>query len=373
MKNTRQANRFPAYLLRILVSCLLVLISIATTSQAQSGKNLSWNEAQRQKGEWFGSAEALRIADNVLLFQNNNGGWNKNIDMAKVLDQADKKKLSADKSKEIGTTIDNGATTSQMNYLAKVYQASKEKKYQQALVKGIDYLLAAQYDNGGWPQYYPLRKGYYTHITYNDNAMIAVMLSLKSIAEGSAPYDFVDQDRRDQASLALQKGLQIIVQTQVEIAGKKTIWCAQHDEQSLAPAKARAYELPSLSSAESVGIVKFLMGLDQPDQQVIEAIESAVAWFGSHAIRGKKVVKIKDESLAKGYDLVIEDDANAGPLWARFYDLKEQEPMFVGRDGIPKKQLSEIEYERRVGYSYIGNYAEKLLEVEYPAWKAKVY
>ena len=29
------------------------------------------------------------------------------------------------------------------------------KKYLNAAKRGIDYLLTAQYANGGWPQYYP--------------------------------------------------------------------------------------------------------------------------------------------------------------------------------------------------------------------------
>jgi len=35
-------------------------------------------------------------------------------------------------------------------------------------VSGVDYLLDAQHDDGGWPQFYPIRKGYSEHITYND-------------------------------------------------------------------------------------------------------------------------------------------------------------------------------------------------------------
>ena len=39
------------------------------------------------------------IADNLLLFQNSNGGWPKNIDMARVLTDDDKAKLEADRDK----------------------------------------------------------------------------------------------------------------------------------------------------------------------------------------------------------------------------------------------------------------------------------
>ncbi|GGF31992.1 pectate lyase [Echinicola rosea] len=337
--------------------------------QTQDEEHMSWRTAQRQDQEWFGSGEAQRIADNVLIYQHENGGWYKNIDMASPLSQSEKEGVRAEKDSDKGTTIDNGATISQLEYLAKVYRATQEEKYKVAFLKGIDYLLEAQYENGGWPQYYPIRKGYYQHITYNDNAMIGVMRLLREVAEGKAPYDLADAKRMAAAKGALDKGLEIILATQVKIDGQLTIWCAQHDEVSLAPAKARAYELPSLSGSESVNIVRYLMQLPDPSPEVVTAVEHAIAWFEDHKIENKSIKKIKDPSLAKGYDLVVVDQPGASPLWARFYDLETQQPIYIGRDGIKRAQLKDIEYERRVGYSYLGNYAKGLLEEEYPRWK----
>jgi len=337
----------------------------------QSQKHVSWRQAQQQEEAWYGSTEAKRIADNVLLYQHENGGWYKNIDMAEALSKGEKEELISAKSKSMGTTIDNGATFTQLNYLAKVFQATADPVYKAAFLKGIDYLLEAQYPNGGWPQFYPIRKGYYEHITFNDNAMIGVMSLLKEVAEGRKPYDFVDQVRRKRAQEAIDKGLEAILKCQVTIDGKLTVWCAQHDKDTYAPAKARAFELASLSGAESVGIVKFLMEIPNPDHSVANAIESAVKWFQTHAIRGKRIEYKKDEALPKGYDLKVVDDPEAVPLWARFYDLQTQKPIYVGRDGVKRGSLSEIEYERRVGYSYMGKYAENLLEKHFPAWKSK--
>lgn len=337
----------------------------------QSQKYVSWHQAQRQEKDWYGSAEARRIADNVLLYQHENGGWYKNIDMAEALSNEDKEKLLEAKPKSIGTTIDNGATFTQLNYLAKVYQATANPKYKTTFLKGIDYLLEAQYPNGGWPQYYPIRKGYYEHITYNDNAMVGVMSLLDAVARREELYGFVDDERKLKAEKAVQKGINIILDTQVVIDGQLTVWCAQHDKESLKPAKARAFELASLSGSESATVVKFLMGIPHPDQRLINAIESAVKWFQTHEIRGKRLMHEKDGTLPKGYDIRVVDDPDAKPLWARFYDLQTQKPIYVGRDGEKKTALSAIEYERRVGYSYLGKYAESLLERHYPAWKSK--
>jgi len=46
--------------------------------------------------------------------------------------------------------------------------------------------VKAQYANGGWPQYFPLNQGYYTHITYNDDAMAGVLGLLREVSEGRA-------------------------------------------------------------------------------------------------------------------------------------------------------------------------------------------
>lgn len=89
------------------------------------------------------------------------------------------------------STIDNNATTTEIQYLARLYQATQKEKYKEGVLKGIQYLLKAQYDNGGWPQFYPRPTGYYVQITYNDNAMVRVMQQLREIYEKQSPYTFI--------------------------------------------------------------------------------------------------------------------------------------------------------------------------------------
>ncbi|MDT0688908.1 pectate lyase [Salegentibacter sp. F188] len=340
-------------------------------NNVQSAKKMTWREAQRQEDSWYGSREAQRIADNVMLYQNNNGGWNKNINMADELTPAEKRQLQKEKAEETGTTIDNGATVKQMRYLAKVYDATGEEAYKQSFLQGIDFLLEAQYENGGWPQFYPIREGYYEHITFNDGAMIGVMNLLRDVALEEEPFIFVDAERQEDAQKAIEKGLEIILKTQIKVDGKLTAWAAQHDKNSLEPAKARSYELPSLSGKESVDIVEYLMKIEEPNEQVKNAIRSAVKWFEDSKVTGKKLVRKNDSSLPRGYDRVLVEDPDADLLWARFYEIGTNKPMFVGRDGIVKYNLSEIEHERRIGYSYIGNYAEDLLKEDFPEWEEK--
>ena len=75
---------------------------------------------------------------------------------------------------------------------------------------------------------------------------------------------------------------------------------AQHDKDNLKPAKARVYELASLSGKESVMIVEYLMELDQPTEDVKQAVRSAVKWFEENKIMDIEVVWEKDNSLPGG-------------------------------------------------------------------------
>ena len=332
---------------------------------------VTWKQALKQEPSWYDSAEAVRIADNVLLYQNDNGGWAKNIDMATVLTDADRAALARQQKESVETTIDNGATYTQMNYLARVYSTTKLPRFRDGFLKGVDFLLAAQYPNGGWPQFYPLRRGYYTHITFNDDAMIGAMTVLRHVARKDPGYDFVDTARCDRAAKAIPKGIDCILNCQIRENGKLTAWCAQHDEATFAPAWARKYEPPSLSGGESVGIVEFLMGEDHPSTQVIASIQGAVAWFNAVKITGIKVVEKPAPGTPKGYDRVVVADPAAPPLWARFYEIGTNRPIFESRDSVKRFKLADISYERRNGYSWYRGDAHQMLQRDYPVWQAR--
>lgn len=336
-------------------------------------KLVSWSDVFKQQHLWYQTDEAARIADQVVFFQKANGGWEKNVDMAWMLTQAEKTELVAKHSDVTETTIDNRTTYPQVAYLGKIISASLLKsqppnnfpKYKEAFNRGLDYLLASQYENGGFPQFYPLKKGYYTHITFNDDAMIGVLKLLREIAKKDEDYRFVDEGRREKAEKAVEKGKALVLKLQVEIAGKKTVWAAQYDEFSLKPAKARAFEPVSLTSGESVGIVRYLMLDGKPTPEVVEAIESAVSWYRKNQIKGIRWERIKGEN-------VVVKDKNAPPIWARFYQMETMKPIFIGRDSIIRYDVSEIEAERRNGYAWYVEGPLSLLNSDYPKWKAKV-
>ncbi|HSK71030.1 MAG TPA: pectate lyase [Pyrinomonadaceae bacterium] len=326
-------------------------------------KLVSWRDALNQSKEWYAVDEATRIANQVIFFQHDNGGWSKNIDMAAMLTQKERQEILKDKS-NTNTTIDNGATVTQLRYLAKVVAAKNIEAHKEAFNKGLDFLFSMQYENGGFPQYFPLKKDYSRRITYNDNAMINVLRLMRDIARKKEDYVFVDEERRLKAEKAVEKGVGAILKTQVVVNGQKTVWAAQHDEVTFAPASARKFEPVSLSGKESADIVEFLISLENPSPQVVEAIEAAIKWFEKSKLTGIKLVE-------KPGDRVLVKDASAPPLWARFYEIETNRPIFTGRDGVVKYDYMQIEAERRKGYGYYTDEPNKLLTSVYPKWKQK--
>jgi len=361
-------------MIRYTLKFTLCLFALAIVSGAlgkeNSATSISWKRCLNQRPEFYTGDQAIRIADNLLLYQRDSGGWQKNIEMASVLSEQDKAELRKAKSKN-DSTLDNSATRTQMRYLAMVYQATGIERFKDAFLKGLDYVLDAQYDNGGWPQRFPNPTGYSKHITFNDGAMIGVLNLLGDIAEKKPPYALVDEKRRRRAEAAVPKGIECILKCQIVVNGRKTAWCAQHDEKTFAPRKARSYELASISGAESVGIVRFLMDIEKPGPEIIEAVQGATAWFDKAGLEGIRLIRKQDPSKPGGKDTVVVEDASASPIWARFYDIETNKPIFCSRDGVPKATLAEISHERRNGYSWLGDYARDLLARDYPAWRKK--
>jgi PelA/Pel-15E family pectate lyase len=314
----------------------------------------------KQSVEWFQSAEGRRIADNVLTWQTPHGGWPKNRDTASEPFDG--------KIEDLHATFDNGATIDELRFLARAFRATNEPRYQQAFLKGLSHILEAQYPNGGWPQFYPLSKGYHRHITFNDNAMVRILEFLRDVSE-SPDYRFLKTEDRTKAEAAVSKGIDCILRTQIKQNGKLTVWCAQHDEKTLAPAWARSYEPPSLSGAESVGVVRFLMSVEAPTPEIIAAVEGAIKWFRSVPIHGIRLDRFTDTEGQNDKRIVADPDA--GPLWARFYEIGSNRPIFLDRDSVVRYSLAEIGQERRGGYDYYGGWAARLLANEYPRWREK--
>ncbi|NIK31147.1 PelA/Pel-15E family pectate lyase [Xanthomonas arboricola] len=319
------------------------------------------------------SALADKIADNMLLLQTASGGWSKQykgvaVDYNRTFTAAEIAELQQPGRKD-DATVDNKATTYEIGYLSTLYKTEKNAKYVAAAKRGVDYLLTAQYANGGWPQFYPDLSSYHHQITYNDDAMVRVLNLLQDISEGKGDTGaLLRASHGARARQAVTKGLECVLTTQVKIGGTLTIWGAQYDEVTLKPAKARAYELASLASSESVSIVRFLMRQPTPSAQIKASVEAAARWFDTHRMRDLATKKIDDPTQETGQDVILVAQPGAS-LWARFYDLQNQRPLYANRDGKALTEYMQVPNERRVGYAWHGTWPDKLLKDDIPKWR----
>lgn len=384
-----------SFLSKLLFVVLIFSFCFQTNAQSFTYSVIDANPFGDAAGHWYGiidkgniiqpkpnqprykPTEIVAVADNILLYQKNNGGWPKNYDMFAILtpDQIDS--IASAKNKT-NTTFDNSTTWTHIDCLAKVYTSTKIEKYKTACVKGIDFILAAQYANGGWPQYYPLEKNNYSsHITYNDGAMIGVMDVLDNIINKKPFYFFIDDDHLKKIKAAYDKGLDCILATQIIDNGVLTAWCQQHDEVTLQPAWARAFEPPSICGDESADIVLFLMAIKNPSQNIITAINASVDWMEKSKILYTKVVRIDAPELVTKFrvsksDRVVVADSTAPPIWTRYYELKTNRPLFCNRDSKVVYSLSEVDRERRDGYGWY-TYAPQKVLAKYKIWKKEYY
>ncbi len=317
----------------------------------------------------YNKTDFINIAENILLFQKSNGGWAKNYDMLAILTDEQKEIIIKHKN-DINTSFDNRTTFTQVEYLAKVYSITKNAKFKDACLKGLDFILTAQYPNGGWPQFYPDTTGYQKYITFNDGAMVGIMEILKNIIDRSDHFLFLNEDYLGKVNSAFNRGLNCIVDCQIKNDNGFTVWCQQHDNITLEPRGARTFEPPAICNEESSEIVLFLMSIKNPEERIINSIRCAIEWFEKSKLHGIKtkiidapVEDYKYHTTAK--DVIIVEDESAPPIWTRFNDIETMNPIFCNRDGKIVYSLKEVERERRTGYAWYTYEPQKVLDFYY--------
>lgn len=331
---------------------------------------------------WYGGHEAMRIAEIVLTYQLPSGGWSKNLSMTReprppggsYSGDVISRNLSKDDNDAdlmngwsyIGT-FDNDATTTQLRFLAKVItklDPAKSERLQAAFARGMGFIFAAQYPNGGFPQVWPLMGGYHDMITFNDGAMIHIVEMLEGVADGTADFAWVPASTRAQAGKSAARAIDCMLACQIRVNGQKKAWCQQNDMLTLAPASARNYEMPSVSAGESAEMTLFLMSRKNPTPAMVDAVNCAVAWYKKAALHGVAFVRQTDGRK------LVSAPAGSPALWARYYDISNDRPLFGDRDKSIHDDVNEISEERRNGYAWFSTSGNRVLE-HYPKWHAQ--
>jgi len=322
---------------------------------------------------WYASPEARHIADVIVSFQTPAGGWGKNMDMSKATRTPGEAFTTNNLSRFLTPgdfdaplepdwnyvgTIDNDATTTEMNFLAKVIAGAGVTggtAYRGAFLHGIEYLFAAQYPNGGWPQVWPLEGGYHDAVTYNDDAVSQVVELMMHAADGRDEFAFVPQEVRARAAASAERGIRCILASQIVANGTMTVWPQQDDPLTLKPESGRNYEPPALCSGESSSLMLLLMNVPHPTVEERRSIRAAAAWFKKTAIYGQSY-----QRGPQGRELVA--SPGAGPIWARYYQIGTNIPIFGDRDKSIHDNVRELSKERQNGYSWYSPESQRALD-----------
>lgn len=332
-------------------------------------------------------------ADTIVALQNEDGGF------AVLPDNFEMAQTGASLGSLKGaSSIENGATTAELKYLAKYITENKpeDSKYQDAFIKGIKFLLSTQLDNGGWTMQPNGGSGFNGNIEVGNSAMTEVLTLLSDIAVlNNQNYVFARKAMNvDEIKSAVEKGNDFIVASQISNNNKKAGWASQYDKAGKVT-MGRTYERESVSSYTTKAVVDYLMTIHNPSQAVQDAVESAYNWLKDVKIADKEQEVVKDTSMNNGFDVYfvdgngtwasnyVYDEANdsyrplysdvdptrADQKYVNVYDLFNLDGNQVGKKNINNKDL--ILYSTRTTISYYdNNLADELIATGYDTWKS---
>ncbi|HOX39510.1 MAG TPA: pectate lyase [Candidatus Brocadiia bacterium] len=262
------------------------------------------------------------------------GGWKYSIDFASFDPanpapprNAEMKKLAGSAEalrglyeKLQGGTFDDDTTQSALRFLMDLDKELDEEWLDRAIKDGLEFILKAQYPNGGWPQIFPLCGGYHDYYTFNDSAMndcIDVMLMANTL---------YGDDRFLQSA---RKAGDFIILSQCK--PPQTGWAQQYD-MNIQPAWARTFEPPAVCSLNASTNIRTLVDLYlyTGESRYLEPIPAAIDWLNR-------------SSLPNG-------------VWARYYEIGTNRPFYCDRDRRIVYNVEELGEERRYGYSWHGEY-----------------
>lgn len=357
---------------RIVTFFALVMLFVSAGAQNYQSKTWAQICSGAMDADWYGSAEAISVADTLLGVQKTNGGWMKNDQFHKLTSTAlaARKALSGNDGRSAHSCFDNYATTQEMRFLAKVYNKAKQQRHLDAFKRALNLIFTAGNGlSGGWGQYWPLNSdkySYQNYITFNDDLMTNMLRILQEIYEEKGDFKgLVDEATRTQCKKQWDKALECVLNCQINDNGVKAGWCAQHDPVDFLPTEGRPHELPSVSGSESAALLSYLMTINKPSEQLQQCITSAVKWFKEHKYMENKA--IEDYTNANGEaDRHIVDKTGSN-LWGRFIQIGGESGKAIYNKFYNKlKKRGKTRAHHATNYVY---YEYQILEASYNAEK----
>lgn len=356
-----------------LATLLLLLMCVQLQCVAASGyQSKTW--AALCKGEmgadWYGSDEAKSVADTLIATQKTNGGWMKNYQYH-ILTATELKTYKSTSSRVEHSCFDNGSTTQEMRFLAKVYNKTGEERYLTSLKKALNLIFTAGKNlKGGWAQYWPLSSdtySYQNYITFNDDLMTNIMKLLMEIYQDKGDFaGLFDEETRTKCKTQFDSAIECVINCQVDDNGTKSAWCAQHDPADFLPVEGRPHELPSISGCESASLLSFLMTVPNPSKELQECITAGVTWLQNH--KYMENAAIEDYTNSDGVAdrrIVTKQGSN---LWGRFIQIGGESGQKIYEKFYNKlKARGKKREHSTTGYTY---YEYQIAEASYDSTKA---
>jgi hypothetical protein len=233
-------------------------------------------EAHKTTGDAQYMDYAERVADALIKGQHPAGGWNYFIDFdpdgykdywesffSKCWGWQEYLKYRTN------CTFDDFATTEPIRFLLRLCTVNPKPRFVAARDKALSFVLEAQFDNGAWPQRYPLDKDYSAYYTFNDG-VIADCIDMLLEA-----HDTLREARYEEAA---RKGMDFYLLAQ--LPEPQPGWAQQH-KPDLSPGWGRPFEIGTVCAGQTVDNMQDLMRFYQitGDKKYLSPIPSALDWL----------------------------------------------------------------------------------------------
>lgn len=246
--------------------------------------------------------------------QNELGGWEHTIRFNRLPAQR--------------VSFDDDQMQSALRFLMALDQDVDENSLTTAIEKSLQLMIDSQLDNGGWPHKYPAHGDYHDYATFNDQGINDCIRTM---------IDAVRYYGKPEHRKCLDKVGRFMMISQ--LPPPQPGWAQQYNE-FLQPAWARDFEPPAVCPAVTVNNLFTLMDLYMftDDDLYLKPIPDAIRWLENIRLPNGK--------------------------WARFVEIGTGKPMYYDRGRIRVNSTDELHIERRTGYGYESNLAERLQQAK---------
>lgn len=262
---------------------------------------LAFIRAYKITGEKQYLNAAIDVGMSLAWGQCSEGGWGYMADIARLGEV-----ISTRKARDCECTFDDNTTQGALDFLIDLDGLIDEVWLSQAVENGINFVLKAQYPNGAWPQWYPLKGGLHDYYTFNDKAIndcIKVMLKSHNV------YKY------NKCLNSAKLGCDFMILSQ--LPAPQSGWAQQYSH-DLKPARARSFEPAGVCSLVTVRNIDTLLdvSISTCDKKYLMPISRALSWLEKSKLPSGK--------------------------WARLYEVGTNKPIYGDRSGRVYYDLKEL-------------------------------